>query len=182
MKIFAKTERLILRELLPSDVDAMYELDSDKEVHRYLGNQPVTSKNQIVEAINHIRQQYIDNGIGRWAVIDKKTNEFIGWSGLKFVTAETNNHINYYDLGYRLIKKHWGKGIASETAFASLKYAFGKLDAKEVYAMANHENMGSINVLQKAGLTFVETFDFDDIKHNWYKIEKTEFENKKQNR
>ena len=39
-----------------------------------------------------VRQQYRDHGIGRWAVIDKKTNEFIGWTGLKFVTELTNNH------------------------------------------------------------------------------------------
>ena len=74
MKIFAETDRLILREILPTDIDGMYELDSDPEVHRYLGNQPVTNKDQVVEVINFIRQQYIDNGIGRWAIIDKKTN------------------------------------------------------------------------------------------------------------
>lgn len=43
MKIFAETERLILRELLPSDDYGMFELDSDHEVHRYLGNKPVTT-------------------------------------------------------------------------------------------------------------------------------------------
>lgn len=76
-----------------------------------------------------IRQQYIDNGIGRWAIIEKKTNDFIGWTGLKFVTDLTNNHKHYNDLGYRLRKKYWGKGIATETAFASLSYAFDKLNA-----------------------------------------------------
>lgn len=92
MKIFAETERLILREILPSDIDGMFELDSDPEVHKYLGNKPVTTREQISDAINFIRQQYIDNGIGRWAIIDKKTNDFIGWTGLKFVTELTNNH------------------------------------------------------------------------------------------
>ena len=106
MKVFAETERLILREILPIDVEGLWELDSDPEVHKYLGNNPVTDKEQIVEVINFIRQQYIDNGIGRWAIIDKKTNEFIGWTGLKFVTDTINNHQNYYDLGYRLIKKY----------------------------------------------------------------------------
>ena len=56
-----------------------------------------------------IRQQYIDNGIDRWAIINKETNDFIGWTGLKFVTETTNNHINFYDLGYRLIEKYWAK-------------------------------------------------------------------------
>ncbi len=175
MKVFAETERLILREILPIDVEGLWELDSDPEVHKYLGNNPVTDKEQIVEVINFIRQQYIDNGIGRWAIIDKKTNEFIGWTGLKFVTDTINNHQNYYDLGYRLIKKYWGQGIATETAFASLEYAFDKLNATEVYAIADCENDGSNKVLKKAGLTFIETFDLEGMKLNWYKISKTEF-------
>ncbi|MDB5263539.1 MAG: acetyltransferase, ribosomal protein N-acetylase [Adhaeribacter sp.] len=52
MKIFAETERLVLREILPTDIDGMFELDSDLEVHRYLGNKPVTNKDQIIDVIN----------------------------------------------------------------------------------------------------------------------------------
>lgn len=57
MNIFAATERFILRELEPTDVDALFELDADPEVHRYLRNNPVTTKEQIVDVINFIRQQ-----------------------------------------------------------------------------------------------------------------------------
>lgn len=182
MKIFIETERLILREILPTDIDGMFELDSDPEVHRYLGNKPVTDREQIVNAINFIRQQYIDNGIGRWAIVNKKTNAFIGWTGLKFATDLTNNHKNYYDLGYRLIKKYWGQGIATETATASLKYAFEQLKADEVYAMADCENRSSNKILEKVGLNFIEKFDLDGTEHNWYKIAKKEFKNKKPGR
>lgn len=182
MKIFAETQRLILREIMPADVEDLFILDSDPEVHRYLGNKPVTSKDQIIEVINFIRQQYVDNGIGRWAIIDKKNNEFIGWTGLKFVTDETNHHKYYYDLGFRLIKKYWGHGIATESAFASLEYAFDKLNTNEVYSMTDCENYGSNNVLKKIGLNFIETFDLEGIKHNWYKIDKTDYENKRSNR
>lgn len=176
MKVFIETERLILRELLPTDIDAMYDLDSDPEVHKYLGNKPVTDKAQIIEVINFVRQQYLDHGIGRWAIIDKKTNDFIGWSGIKFVTDLTNNHKNYYDLGYRLIRRYWGQGIATETAIASLDYAFNILNAEEVYASANIENIGSNKILQKIGLNFIETFYYEDIKCNWYKINKNDYE------
>jgi len=181
MKIFAETERLILREILPSDIDGMFELDSDPEVHKYLGNKPVIDRDQISKVIDFIRQQYIDNGIGRWAIIDKKTNNFMGWTGLKFQTDLTNNHKNYYDLGYRLIKKYWGQGIATETAIVSLQYAFEQLKTNEVYAMANCENVGSNKILRKVGLNFIESFDLDGIEHNWYKITKDEFQNKKTN-
>lgn len=110
------------------------------------------------------------------------TNNFIGWTGLGFVTELINSHKNYYDLGYRLIRKYWGQGIATEAAFASLEYAFDKLNTDEVSARADSENIGSNKVLEKAGLKFIEIFDLDGIKHNWYKIDTTEFENKKPDR
>jgi RimJ/RimL family protein N-acetyltransferase len=182
MKVLAETERLIIREILPTDVDEMFELHSDPEVHRFLGNKTITSKEQIINIIDFVRQQYIEYGVGRWAIIDKKNNEFIGWTGLEFVTKETNNHKNYYDLGYRLIKRFWGQGIATESAFASLDYAFYKLNAKEVYAIADCENEGSNKILRKVGLKFIETFDLEGIKHNWYKVDRTEYQGRKPNR
>lgn len=172
MKIFAETERLILRELMDNDDAGMFELDSDAGVHKYLGNKPVTSIEQSREAINYIRSQYKENGIGRWAVIEKATGSFAGWSGLKLCTTEINNHRNFYDIGYRLIRKHWGKGYATESAMAALKYGFGELGLKEIYGMADAGNAASNHVLRKIGLTFIETFYDDGILHNWYKIKR----------
>ena len=175
MKIFIKTERVILREILPTDENGLLDLDRNPKVHTYLGNNPVDNIYQIREVIKKIRQQYIDNGIGRWAIINKETNDFIGWTGLKFVTETTNNHINFYDLGYRLIEKYWGKGIATETTKAILNYAFEKLKLTEIYSMCDLGNVGSKNVLEKTGLKFIETFDLDGIKHNWFRITKNEW-------
>lgn len=97
MEIFAETKRLILRELLPIDAEGMFELDSDKDVHQYLGGNAVKSINQSIGDIEFIRKQYMDNGIGRWAVIEKETGGFIGWGGLKLITETCNNKTNYYD-------------------------------------------------------------------------------------
>lgn len=175
IKIYAETDRFFLREILPTDVEGLYELDSDPEVHQFLGNKPISDRRQIIDVINFIRQQYNDNGIGRWAIIDKKTNAFIGWTGLKFVTDSTNNHINFYDLGYRLIRKYWGQGIATETAIAALDYAFTILKVEEVFAAASCKNIGSNKILQKIGLNLIETFYFEDIECNWYKIDKNDY-------
>lgn len=168
MKIYTETERLILREITLDDLDDMFEMDSDPDVHRYLGNTPVTSKEQMTGIIQFIRKQYAENGIGRWAVIDKNSDEFLGWSGLKLVTEPVNNHINYYDLGYRLKKKYWGKRYAAESAKASLDYAFSILKTDQVYAMADCENIASNKILSKIGFQLVERFQFDDADHYWY--------------
>lgn len=80
-----ETERLILRELLPSDDKDMFELDSNPEVHKYLGENPVKNINQVQKVITMVRNQYQTNGIGRWATIEKETGLFIGWSGLNLL-------------------------------------------------------------------------------------------------
>jgi ribosomal-protein-alanine N-acetyltransferase len=178
MKTFAETERLVLRGILSTDVDGMFEMDSDPDVHLYVGNEPLQTKEQAAAAIEFIRQQYIDNGIGRWAVIDKNTNIFLGWAGLKLITNPINNHNNFLDLGYRFIKKYWGQGYASEAATASIAYAFNKMQANEVYAHAHSENGASNKILTRSGLTFIESFVHQNITCNWYKIDRQTFERK----
>jgi [ribosomal protein S5]-alanine N-acetyltransferase len=176
MTIFAETHRTILREITLEDVDPFFEMDSDPGVHKYLGTRPVENRDQIVETIHYVRQQYIDNGIGRWAIVDKSTNKFIGWTGLKLVKDLTNNQTNYYDLGYRLIRKYWGRGIATETARASLDYGFDKLNLTEIIATVNCENAASNAVAVKLGFSLCETFYLHELKHNWYKINKIDWQ------
>jgi ribosomal-protein-alanine N-acetyltransferase len=175
MNIKIETERLILREFIPTDEVGLFELDSNPEVHTYLGKKPVKTIEEVRKFIEIINQQYVDNGIARWAVIDKFTGEFIGWSGIKLIKEPMNNHNNFYEIGYRLIEKHWGKGIATETTVALLKYAFENLKTEKVYAICDIENAGSKNVLLKSGLTLIETFDYNGIEHNWFEINKSEW-------
>ena len=170
MKFYIETERLILRELLPTDDYGIFELDSDTEVHSYLGNKPIESMKQAKESIEIIRQQYVTNAIGRWAVVEKSSNNFIGWAGLKLIKETINNHSNYYDVGYRFIKRYWSKGYATEAAKASLAYGFNNLGLECIYGMAHYDNKASRKVLEKAGLSYVETFDYNGESTDWFKI------------
>lgn len=176
MKIFIETDRLYLREIVHDDAEGMFALDSDPEVHRYLGNKPIQTKDEAIQAIEIIRGQYVANGIGRWAVIEKATGDFAGWSGLKLERVLRNGHINYYDLGYRLLRKCWGKGYATETAAATFAYAFNEMKLKELYACAHAENIASQKVIQKTGFTYIETFDHNGLPVHWYKAENPTFE------
>lgn len=177
MKFYIETERLILRDILPTDEEAFFEMDSKPEVHKYLGNKPATNILQIREMIENISQQYIDNGIGRWAVIEKKSGKFIGWSGLKLIKEYENNHINFYDVGYRLNINYWGKGYATESAKAALAYGFNELKLSDIYGIANVDNKASRHALEKCGLKFIEKFDFTiwNVQCDWLKITKEEW-------
>lgn len=169
MKTSIETERLLLREMLPTDDLGMFELDSNPAVHLYLGNNPVKSIEKSREMIAIIRQQYLENGIGRWAVILKETGEFIGWSGLK-LEKNVNGHQTYYDLGYRFIQKYWGKGYAFETAKAFVDFGFNEMQLPVINAYADFDNLNSRKVLEKVGMKFVNSFELDGVEEVWYEL------------
>ena len=175
MNVYLETPRLILRAVKEEDAQGFFELDSDPEVHRFLGNNPVKHLRESEEVVKSIQKQYRENGIGRLAIIDKATEEFVGWSGLKYETV-VRAGFPYYDLGYRLKKKFWGKGIATEAALASLEYGFQQRQLEEIYAAADVDNIGSNKVLQKVGLKLVGQFEYCEALYNWYKITPSEWQ------
>jgi ribosomal-protein-alanine N-acetyltransferase len=170
MKEPIKTERLILRELLLSDADGMFELDSNPNVHLFLGNKPVKNMDESVSQIKNIQQQYQKFGTGRCAVILKETGEFIGWSGIKFITNEINNHKDFYEIGYRFIEKHWGKGYATEAGKAFIDYAFNIMKVDAIYAYADAGNENSRKILEKLGLLYVNSFEYEEELEVWYQL------------
>ena len=131
----------------------------------------------IENAFQSILQQYAENGIGRWATIEKSSGEFIGWSGLKFRNDEENNHINFYDVGYRLHPNYWGNGYATESCKVALEYGFKTLQANEIIGACHEKNKVSRRVLEKCGLKFVEKFIYkSELTCDWLKITKEEWE------
>ena len=78
MNIHIETDSLILRDLELTDAQGIFELDSDADVHEHLGKQPIKTLKEAEDIIGFIRAQYKTNGIGRWAIIDKSTNQFMG--------------------------------------------------------------------------------------------------------
>src|SRR3970040_2746258 len=145
----------------------MFEMDKNPNVHKYLWNKPNQSILESQKVIEFVRNQYIQNGIGRFAVILKETNEFIGWAGLKFITEPINGYLNFYDIGYRFIEDHWGKGYGYEAAKAWLDYGFNQLNIQKICASADIENKGSIKILKKIGLQEISEFDDQGIPSVW---------------
>jgi ribosomal-protein-alanine N-acetyltransferase len=170
MNLLLETERLILREMLPSDAVALFEMDSNPMVHQYLWNKPLTDISEVYQYIEKVRNQYLENNIGRFVVVLKETNELIGWAGLKYNTEIVNNKVGFYDIGYRLNEKFWGKGFASEASFAWLDYGFNVMKIKIMEAAAHTDNIASNRILQKIGLEMTEQYLEDSVSWNWYEL------------
>ena len=144
-----ETPRLILRPALIEDAENLYRLNSDPEVMRYTGdkkfNSPFEARNLIQE---RIIPQYTQHRMGRFMAF-LKDGTFIGWCGLKYF-PETGE----VDLGYRLIQHFWGMGYATESGDRCIDYGFKELKLNRIIGKAMPENVASLKVMQKLGMTF----------------------------
>ncbi|WP_298223876.1 GNAT family N-acetyltransferase [Flavobacterium sp.] len=169
MKRILETDRLFLREFNLEDSKHFYALNLNPNVIRYTGD---TAFKNIEEAENFLKQykEYQTNGYGRWAVVDKFNDEFLGWCGLKYAAA-----INETDIGFRFFEQYWNKGLATESARACLKYGFETLNLKTIVGRAMAENTASIKVLEKIGLQYEKEFDFEKHRGLLYRIDRQNF-------
>lgn len=132
-----------------STVDAcdFYELNLDPEVIKYTGDQDFGSIEEAEKFLENYKA-YEKNGFGRWAVIEKGSSKFVGWCGLKL------NEENLIDIGFRFKREDWGKGYATESAKACLKYGFEELNLKLIIARTSKQNYSAQKVLEKIGMIF----------------------------
>lgn len=166
MKKIIETNRLYLRELSIADAENFYLLNADKEVIKYTGDKAFDSINEAKSFLVSYNP-YQEYGYGRWAVIDKSNEDFLGWCGLKY-----SSEVDEIDIGFRFFKKHWNKGFATESAKACIDYGFEKLNMQTIVGRAMELNTASIKVLEKIGMTFVGKFEFHLHDGVLYKINK----------
>ena len=172
--LFIETERLIIRPFKREDIEPSYVMNLDAEVSRYTGDGGVVSKKELERRIiENVFGDYEKYGFGRLAVELKGENKFIGFTGLKYL-----EDMNEVDLGYRFMRKYWGKGIATESAKACLNLAFETLGLSKVIAMVLPENIASIRVLQKLNFDYEKDFFEDNLLVKIYSLNKEKTPNK----
>ncbi len=172
MAIQLETERLILKQFNEEDAHYLFELNSDPDVTKYVGSGPYENIDEVLDFIRNYNQ-YEKYSQGRLNMFDKQTGEYIGWCGLKYLEDK-----NYSDLGYRLLKRHWGKGYATEAAIACLDYGFKVLNLDKIIGTAMKENTASINVFKKLGLKYSHDSDCGERPGVVYVITKDQWESR----
>ncbi|MBI1837065.1 MAG: GNAT family N-acetyltransferase [Flavobacteriia bacterium] len=150
-----ETNRLILREFNTQDASSFYKLNSNPEVLKYTGDSAFKTVLEAQEFIKNY-QHYSKYEYGRWAVLLKESNTFIGWCGLKYTPEKEE-----VDIGFRFFQEFWNCGFATEAAIACIDYGFQKYNISLIIGRAMKENKASVKVLEKIGLKFEREFDFD---------------------
>jgi RimJ/RimL family protein N-acetyltransferase len=154
------SERLGFRNWKDSDLEKMILINSDKNVMKFFPFVPSTA--QTKKFIQRMQKQFARKGYCYFAVDLLETNLFIGFIGLSEQTYPAN-FTPCTDIGWRLNKDHWNKGLATEGAIACLKYAQQNLGLAKIYAVASLVNNNSIKVMEKAGMQFEEIFDHPNL-------------------
>ncbi len=160
MNLEFETERLLIRKFQTTDAPDLLELNSDEEVMRYTGD---FSFNDVAHALEFVRNyhgkndQYETYHMGRLAVIRKEDDAFLGWTGLKY-------HVegDFVDIGYRFMKKYWGKGYATESSKRIVKHAFEDHQLDHIVAHVHESNIGSQHVASRLGMSLDHRFLWDD--------------------
>jgi ribosomal-protein-alanine N-acetyltransferase len=153
VSIILETNRLLMREFREEDAIGMYELNKDPDVIRYTGDDPFASVETARDFIARY-DAYKMYGCGRLTVLLKDSMEYAGWCGLKYDPGSSET-----DLGFRLLKKFWNKGLATEAALRSIEFGFNELKVGRIIGRAMQGNQASINVLKKTGMIFEKEFE-----------------------
>jgi [ribosomal protein S5]-alanine N-acetyltransferase len=166
MHIIFETERLYIRRYTKADEDNFFRLNSDPEVMQYI-RAPENRSECSVFLLQNIAAYEENPLMGRWAIIDKYTNTFVG--SFAIIPVENRPEIQ---MGYALLKEFWGRGYAAESVLAGCDYAFEVLKLPQIVAITETCNLASQKVLLKCGFIQQASIRENDkelfffVKHN----------------
>lgn len=148
MVIF-ETERLIVREWQESDRPFFYELSADKEVMEFFPS--ILTNEECDKVVQKLKTQQAKNGFCFWSCECKVSGTFIGLVGLNKI-EDGLPFAPCVEIGWRLCKRHWGQGYATEAAKGCLEYGFKTLNLKKIVSFAVKDNANSIKVMERIGM------------------------------
>ena len=174
-----ETPRLRLRRWRPDDLQPFAALNADPEVMEHFPS--ALSPEETAAAIGRVEEHFENHGFGFWAAEVPGQASLIGFIGLAVVPFETS-FTPCVEIGWRLARPWWGRGLATEGARAALAYGFERLALQEIVAFRVPGNVRSRRVMEKLGMRYSEEFEHPRIdpghplrRHVLYRLSRTEW-------
>jgi len=149
--VILETKRLLLRRQRIEDLDDLWALYCDPEITKYIPDAPRSRAEAKEELEWHMNGHPRFPELGLWATIHKETGKFVGRCGLLPWTIDGQNEV---EVAYTIAREYWGQGLASEAAQAILNYGFEHLNLLRLISLIDAENIASLKVAEKIGMTF----------------------------
>jgi RimJ/RimL family protein N-acetyltransferase len=172
--VYLETERMRLRRFTADEADLLIDLDSDPEVMRFISGGTPTDPDEIVTHVLPRQLQRYSEGerYGMWAAELKGSGDFVGWFHLWPCRLEPHD----VEVGYRLKRAFWGRGLATEGTVALIRKGLEEYGLPRIVARTLKANRASQRVMEKAGMRYVEGADYLEPAHPgsppavWYEI------------
>lgn len=184
---YLQTAHVVLRQYEERDFDELLDLNSDPEVMKYLTNGVPGTREDVIGGVERtlLYQRKYAGTLGVFTAELSQGREFMGWFHLRPRKSDLDN-TRVLELGYRLRRKFWGKGYATEVSLALVDKAFAALDAESVFAQTLASNTASRRVMEKVGMRFENEFiDADNPRLGpavLYRLIREDWEKKHDNR
>ena len=167
-----ETIRLLLRQWRDHDLDLYSQMCADPEVMRYLPG--TMSREQSEEQIARFVRHWKEHDFGLWALEIRKTEAFIGFVGLQY-SEDWPEGEHKTEVGWRLDRSYWGRGLATEGALASLRCGFDELGLERIISITLPENLASRRVMEKSGMAFRGETRWRGFDVDWYDVGREEW-------
>jgi RimJ/RimL family protein N-acetyltransferase len=148
-----ETPRLILRPWQPRDVTPYAHLCADPEVMRWIGSGRTQSEAECAAAIDRFQECWSERGFGLFALELKDGGGFIGFCGLSVPTF-LPEILPAIEIGWRLARRVWGKGLATEAADACMSFGFYRIGLSRIVSIHQLGNDASERIMKKLGMDF----------------------------
>ncbi|MFC4929672.1 GNAT family N-acetyltransferase [Massilia sp. GCM10023247] len=144
------TERLRLEPIDDRHFDGLQAMNRLPEVMRFITGEPETPE-RTREMIALVKERWARYGFSWWAFIERESGELVGAGCIQYLGRDPANP---HEIGWRLVPRCWGQGLALEAAQAMAGWAFDTLDAPELYAVRDPENAASAKLMERLGMRY----------------------------
>ena len=165
----ARTDQLLIRETIDSDISELYRIGTDQAVRKYIAPMQPTLEEEIVYTKAYVRHMYAFYDFGLWTVLEKDAygqERVIGRAGL-FPSERLAGQI---EMGYMIAPECQGNGYGKEAAETVLRYAFNVLGLEEVHLFAEKENKASVKLAETLLIKVPggQKEKWQDLAHFWW--------------
>ncbi len=166
-----ETPHLILRAWTRQEATVLFEILQEDGVLRYFPDPRPPALSKVKDYISHQLAHWEIYDYGHWAIMDREAGQALGWVGLEYLPE-----LRETEVGYLLRKRVWGRGYATEAARAAVGYGFDVASLPSIIGLVHPDNTGSIRVLAKCGMTFVDRLALWGLDMSRYRVDRAAHE------
>jgi RimJ/RimL family protein N-acetyltransferase len=154
-----------------SHFDGLYAMNADPEVMRHISGRAETPE-ETRAMIARVKGRWAQYGYSWWSLIEIETGDLVGAAGLQHLGHDAANP---HEIGWRLRRDRWGRGLASEAARTILGHAFDVLAAPKVCAIRHPDNLNSQRVMERLGMRRVGRQTWHDMEMEVHELARADW-------